>query len=166
MQQLATRRRIEGLVRKRFGELSTLVVRRLAQECRVSYTTLARFLLYGGRQRTSRLRRGTLDRMALFFDVNPTWLTTGQGTRQLDLWPILVSADAEARVDGPIQELERTVAAIRMLPESVAVQACRAAVAATIDVCSARGVPLPAEVYRGLMRLYALQRPLGRLAEA
>ena len=92
------RERLVGLVSTRYGACNREQVATLSKLAGVSYTTLARFVLYDGAKQTQRLRRNTVDRLAIALHVAPSWLADGQGTQQLGFWPILTPTPIEMEI--------------------------------------------------------------------
>jgi hypothetical protein len=164
LQQEGVRSRLARLVSSSYGDLTCLSVRQVSKKAHVHYTSLARYLLYPKDRRTASLRRETLDAVAIALDANPQWVRDGQGPRQLTLWPILLRASAETGVSDPVEQMTSVATQVKRLPPRVQVLACRAAVAAMLDVVSAEGETLDDQAYRCLMRLDALRRTPGRRA--
>jgi hypothetical protein len=161
----APRERVLDLVNERYGEVTAKTVTMLAVDARLSYTTLARYLLYPQDRATQKLRRSTLRSIAFALDVRPDWLDSGVGTQQLAFWPALLPTDTEDAGD-PIEHVTAVVQMLDSLKSETRLRACRAAVAAMLTSVSGAGEVLPPEAYRRLMHLDALHRepPLGALA--
>ena len=126
----------------------------------MSYTTLARLVVYKSGKRTTTCRSSTLNALAQALDVNPAWLRDGQGTQQLGFWPILTPVKAEGSAEEPLECLGVVIEFLRQLPNELLTRACRAAVAAAIETVVANGGVAPPDAYRSLMRLDAMHRGL------
>jgi hypothetical protein len=159
------RDRLAELVVAKYGPVSKETVRRLAKDAGVHYTSLARYLLYTREQkRTSQLRTATLSAVAVRLESTLEWIRDGQGSKQLGLWPILVSTTAETRAVSPAELLSAVLAQIAALPEDVQIRASRAAVAAALEVAVSEGRPLNDQAYRCLLHLDAMRRAKARIA--
>lgn len=153
------RSRMRKVIADRYGDWSPASLRDLAASARVAYTTLARFVAYKEpERRTQSLRPAVLRAVALALDIRPEWLLDGQGDQQLGFWPILVSEEAESEISSPIDQVLTALRGLEHLTPETVLRACRAAVAAMLDTSSSQGEVMPAEAYRCLMRLDALQR--------
>lgn len=163
--QTGLRERLTTAISAGLGSIEPSTLRRLAKRARVSYTTLARFVRYDAgksrsgrpRQVSGKLRRATLEALAVQLEVTADWLETGAGSRQLGLWPILVANEAETKPADPIVELRSVAEQLDHLPEDVRVKAARAAVAAILEVTVDCNCSVGAPAYRSLIRLDALR---------
>jgi hypothetical protein len=105
------------------------------------------------------MRRKTLERVALALDVRAGWLIDGAGNQQLNFWPILVHTDAETELPAaPEMQVQTVIRDLATLSLPVRTRACRAAVAAMLEVAAGAGEVMGPESYRSLMRLDAMQR--------
>ena len=156
--------RLREAVKGRYGSLDREALSRLARDAGVHYTTVARLVLYPKSRRTTFPRRSTLNAIALALDVNPGWLSEGQGTQQLGLWPILLPVGAESTVGEPVEQVRVVVRHLTSLPDWLLLKACRAAISAALEVVVSNGAMVSPEVYRCLMRLDALHRSLQKPA--
>lgn len=167
-QQLeGVRRRLAELIKHAHGEVSTKTVRAVAQKARVSYTTVARFILEKGDKRTNALRASTITSLAIALDAEAGWLRDGQGQRQLSCWPLLLRDFAESEIPDPHEEvisLLQQLQGLREISDAVRLRAYRAAVSAIIEVVTAEGQSIGHDAYRSLMRLDALRRGSRKLA--
>jgi hypothetical protein len=165
MNATAIRTRLHTVIRKKFGTVDQATVRQVAMRAGVSYSTLARFLIYEGDGRTRLLRRRTLHDLAVGLDVNTAWLLDGQGTQQLGIWPILSSTSAETTTQRPLDQVQIVVDLLGQLPDRVLTRVCRAIVSTILATVVSNDAIMPAEAYRCLMRLDALHRSdAGRVA--
>lgn len=166
--QRGTRARLQALLEEssRYGGVSTQSVRKLATDADLSYTTLARYLLYDPPERTETLRRSSLTSIAHALDVNPNWLRDGQGSRQLALWPVAVrDVEPDDEVD-PLSELRRAIDSLADLSADVRLAASRAGINAILRTVVERGAEPKDDVYEALLRVDASHRGLGEYEEA
>jgi len=158
------RTRLIQCITDKYKSCDSAAVRLLADSAHVSYTTVARFVLYEpvpkGRAKTrqvsSHLRQSTIEALAVKLEVSATWLRDGQEPKQLGLWPILVGATAETKPADAAEELRLVLGLLRELPAHVCIKAARAAVAGILDTTVRNGYTIGPEAYRSLMRLDAL----------
>lgn len=160
------RDRLATLIKERYGDLGSKEIAVLSRESGVSYTTLARFLIYRKRKQTKLLRRSTVDRLAIALRVTPSWLVDGQGAQQLGFWPALTPTAAEMEIQKPAEHLAFVMERLKELPPQVLIRTCRAALSAAVEALSREGLMAPQEAYRCLMRLDALQTEANRHASA
>lgn len=158
------RKRLVTVISKRHGEVNPQVLREVSKKAGISYTTLARLVFYRAEKRTMTCRLATLNAIGLALDASPIWLRDGQGAQQLGFWPILTASKAEAMADEPLECLSTVIEFLRELPDHIVTRACRAAVAAAIEVVIANGEGAPAAAYRSLMHLDAMHRGLKKVA--
>lgn len=141
-----------------YGEVTTETVRALAEKASLSYSTLARYLLYEPPNRTESLRRSSVVAVARALDLNPNWLRDGQGSRQLGLWPVAVS-DVEPDDDvEPLAELRRSLLCLEDLPKELQLRASRAALSAILETVVENDGELRGELYEALVKVDAAHR--------
>lgn len=158
------RDRLVQCITDKYKSCDSAAVRQLADSAHVSYTTVARFVIYEPmpkgraktRQVTSYLRQSTIEALAVKLEVSATWLRDGQEPKQLGLWPILVAGTAETKPADAAAELRLVFELLRDLPDHVCIKAARAAVAAILEATVRNGCTIGPEAYRSLMRLDAL----------
>jgi hypothetical protein len=163
----AIRRRICDRIRDLHGDVTPATVKAVAERAKIEPTTLARFVLYfeDAERRTDAMRSKTLERVALALDVRAGWLIGGVGNQQLNFWPILVHTDAETELPAaPETQVQTAIRDLAALSLAVRTRACRAAVAAMLEVTAGAGEVMSSESYRSLMRLDAMQRAPQRKA--
>ena|SRR5467141_4090302 len=149
--------RLRALIIERYGGVRSKTIATLCRDAGISYTTLARFVMYSGSKRTACVRHVTINRLAIALRVTPAWLADGQGAQQLGFWPTLTPSTAEMEIQKPVDHIAFVMERLKELPEPILIRACRAALAAAVETLSREGHMAPQEAYRCLMRLDALQ---------
>lgn len=159
--QRSLNERLTDLIEERWGGVDSSAVRELADEAGVAYSTLARLLLYEGKQATRSPRRRTINSVARALDVNPNWLADGKGSRQLGLWPVILDDDDVEDVQAPVDELASALQELQGLPAEIQLRACRAALASILNVVVTRGGRVTGTLYNHLIRLDIQHRGTG-----
>lgn len=150
------RERLWGKAQERWGEDRSRTLGCLAKEARVDRSTLHRILVGG---KTRKPHGDTLERVAKAVGVAPDWLLYGPGSPQLALLSAESEPDQSAGAGEPADQVLAALRSIEHLPRDVRIRACRAAVTALLSSVASDGTPAPAEGYRILMILDALQSP-------
>jgi hypothetical protein len=155
---LGLKKRLDQQIRSKHGAVSKPILRRLAQEARVNYTTLARFLLYPAERSTGIPRHRTIASLALALDCSAEWLESGVNAPQRDIFPFALPVDhATPTTDDPIELLKVILEGMRDLPSSVRTLACRDAAAAVIAATTHNRRMVPPKAYLAMMQLDAMQ---------
>lgn len=157
MQAKKTRERVQDAIERHLGPVNSSTLRDLAERSGLSYTTLARYLLYD--PPTIQLPRpSTFEKISRVLKLNPAWLRDGVGDEQLRIWPLVIHTKLDPQSNDPIAELRRAADALHDIPPHTRLRAARAAVAAAVEQIVQSFGPVPAHLYESLLQLDAMHR--------
>jgi transcriptional regulator with XRE-family HTH domain len=106
---------------------------------------------------TRKPHSSTLSRLAEHLGTTAQLLRHGVDTQQTDAFAVAFPSREEAGNADPTLQVSSTVVSLRRYPRELQVRACRAAVAAMLDVVASAGQIMP-EGYRSLAYLDGMQR--------
>jgi hypothetical protein len=105
---------------------------------------------------TRKPHSSTLSRLAEHLGTTAQWLRHGVAAEQTDAFAVAFPSKEEAGNADPTLQVASTLRSLRRYPRDLQVRACRAAVAAMLDVVASAGQLMP-EGYQSLAYLDGMQ---------